>query len=354
MRYALIGCGRIAPSHLPSALACKMEVVALCDVDPVAVDTLLNGLSLQNLHIKRFTDYRMMLDSCDIDFVAIATDSGSHAGIALECLSRGISVLVEKPMALNLNDADRMIELAVKNKVMLGVCQQNRFNDTTKLVRKALDANAFGKLSHVSVQVRWSRGQSYYSQGAWRGTWAKDGGALMNQCIHGLDLMRWFGGSKIDRVSGRLANQYHSYLEVEDLGIGQVEFSNGALGFLEGTTNLFNQDLEERLMVIGERGTAALCGEYGQKLELWNFDNPAIQAIGTIEEEHPFSSVYGTSHMRVYADCMRAWEEKHTPLVDGQAGRDALELVLAVYKSHLDKAAVSLPLYDFGTENMHL
>lgn len=354
MRYVLIGCGRIAHSHLSSALACKMEVVALCDVDPVAIDTLLDSLLLQNLQVKRYTDYRRMLDTCDIDLVAIATDSGSHVAIALECLSRGISVLVEKPMALNLNDADRMIELAAKNKVMLAVCQQNRFNDATKLVRTALDVNAFGTLSHVSVQVRWSRDQSYYGQGSWRGTWAKDGGALMNQCIHGLDLMRWFGGSKIDRVSGRLANRYHPYLEVEDLGIGQVEFSNGVLGTLEGTTNVFKQDIEERLIVIGERGTAALGGEYGQKVELWQFEDPAIQAIGAIEEVQPFSSVYGTSHMRVYEDCMRAWEEKHKPSVDGQAGRDALELVLAVYKSHLDKAPVSLPLYDFGTENMHL
>lgn len=300
-----------------------------------------------------------MLDSCTLDFVAIATDSGSHARIATDCLERGISVLVEKPMALDLNDADSMIELAEKRDVMLAVSQQNRFNDASKLVRAALDSGAFGVLSHVSVQVRWSRDRSYYGQGSWRGTWAKDGGALMNQCIHGLDLMRWFGGSRIERVWGTVANRYHPYLEVEDIGIGQVEFSNGALGTLEGTTNVYQRNLEERLTIIGERGTTVLGGECAQEIEFWRFaDAPqgpeAGPPLGSGPVAEGRSSVYGTSHLRVYEDCMRAWERHEKPMVDGHAGRDALELVLAVYKSHLDKAPVHLPLYDFGTQKMHL
>ncbi len=354
MRYALIGCGRIAPNHLPSALACKMEVVALCDRDGVAIDVLLNSLSLENLAVKRFTDYRKMLDSCDLDLVAIATDSGSHAEIALACMARGISVLVEKPMALNLSDADRMIEVAEKQHVMLAVCQQNRFNDATVLVREALHRQAFGKLSHIGVQVRWARERSYYEQGTWRGTWAKDGGALMNQCIHGLDLMRWFGGSKIDRVYGRLANRQHPYLEVEDLGLGWVEFSNGVLGTFEGTTNVYQQNLEERVSIIGQQGTAVLGGECAQDIEIWQFSDPQIQASASSNKAELPLSVYGNSHVRVYEECMRSWEEKRQPAVDGHAGRDALELVLAIYKSHLDNAPVSLPLYDFGTEAMHL
>jgi predicted dehydrogenase len=331
-----------------------MEVVALCDVDSEAIDALLNNLSLQSLPVKRYHDYRKMLDCCELDMVAIATDSGSHAAIALECLSRGVHVLVEKPMALSLSDADSMLEMAKKQQVMLSVCQQNRFNDASQIIRSALDADSFGSLSHISVQVRWARDRSYYQQAPWRGTWEKDGGALMNQCIHGLDLMRWFAGGKIDRVYGRLVNRYHPYLEVEDLGIGYVEFSNGVIGSFEGTTNVFEKDLEERLMIIGETGTATLGGEYGQHVEFWNFSDPRIQGLAGVQKEEPFKSVYGTSHQLVYQDCKQSIELHQMPYVPAQAGRDALELVLAIYKSHLDKAPVSLPLYDFGTKDMQL
>ena len=354
MRYALIGCGRIASLHLSSALACSLEVVSLCDVQQTAIETLLFSLGLQNLPVKRFVDFRAMLDSCELDLVAIATDSGSHAKIAKECLKRGVAVLVEKPMALHLNDADEMIALAEKQGVPLGVCQQNRFNDATLLVREAQKREAFGRLSHVSVEVRWWRDKQYFDQSPWRGTWAKDGGALMNQCIHGLDLMRWFGGSSIERVSGVLANRYHPYLEVEDVGLGFVEFSNGALGSLEGTTNLYRENLEERIAVIGEKGTACLGGESAQLVETWQFEDLGTQDLRQKLQSQQFASVYGTSHERVYAEFLQACMQNRRPTVDGQCGRDALELVLALYKSHLDKKPISLPLHDFGTEGMHL
>lgn len=354
IRYALIGCGRIAPNHLPSALGCGMEIVALCDTNAQAIDALLEGLKLSNLSVRRYSDYRQMLACESLDMVAVATDSGSHAGIAKECLSCGIAVLVEKPMALSLADADEMLALSQKNSVLLGVCQQNRFNDASLLVRKALDSGGFGRLSHVSVQVRWWRDADYYAQDAWRGTWEKDGGALMNQCIHGLDLMRWFGGSHIETVSATLANRYHPYLEVEDVGIGFVRFSDGAIGSFEGTTNLYKENLEERITLIGENGTVVLGGECAQKIEVWDFSDSAIQALGDEADLSEQSSVYGSSHSRVYADFKRAWETGCQPTVDGLCGRNALELVLAAYKSHQDNAPVSLPLYGFGTQAMHL
>ena len=354
IRYALIGCGRIAPNHLPSALGCGMEVVALCDINPQAIDVLLDGLNLSDLHMKRYSDYQKMLDCETLDMVAIATDSGSHAGIAKECLSRGIAVLVEKPMALSLADADEMLALSKKHSVLLGVCQQNRFNDATLLVRKALDSGGFGRLSHISVQVRWWRDANYYAQDSWRGTWEKDGGALMNQCIHGLDLMRWFGGSEITSVSATLANRHHPYLEVEDVGIGFVRFAGGAIGSFEGTTNLYKENLEERITIVGENGTVVLGGECAQEIEVWEFSDSAIQALGDGVGLSEQSSVYGSSHSRVYADFKRAWETGCQLMVDGLCGRNALELVLAAYKSHQDEAPVSLPLYGFGTQAMHL
>jgi predicted dehydrogenase len=353
-RYALIGCGRIAPNHLPSALGCGMEVVALCDTNPQAIDVLLEGLNLTELPVKRYVDYRKMLASESLDMVAVATDSGSHAGIVKECLSCGIAVLVEKPMALSLADADEMIALSQKHKVPLGVCQQNRFNDASLLVRKALDRGGFGRLSHVSVQVRWCRDGDYYAQDPWRGTWEKDGGALMNQCIHGLDLMRWFGGTDISSVSATLANRYHRYLEVEDVGIGFVQFANGAIGSFEGTTNLYKENLEERITLIGEKGTVVLGGECAQQIEVWQFSDGEIQVLGDKVDLSVQRSVYGSSHSRVYTDFNHALQTGTQPTVDGLCGRNALELVLAAYKSHLDKAQVLLPLRDFGTLTMHL
>ncbi len=354
IRYALIGCGRIAPNHLPSALGCGMEVVALCDTNAQAIDALLEGLGLSDLPVKRYSDYRQMLACESLDMVAVATDSGSHARIAKDCLARNLAVLVEKPMALSLSDADQMIALSRKHKVPLGVCQQNRFNDASLMVRKALDGGGFGNLSHVSVQVRWWRDADYYAQDAWRGTWEKDGGALMNQCIHGLDLMRWFGGSTITTVSATLANRYHPYLEVEDVGIGYVRFAGGAIGSFEGTTNLYKENLEERITLIGENGTVVLGGECAQKIEVWDFSDSAIQALGDEADLSEQSSVYGSSHSRVYADFAHAVLCGGQPTVDGRCGRDALELVLAAYKSHLDGTQVALPLYGFDTRAMHL
>ena len=231
--------------------------------------------------MSRFTDYKEMVERCALDVVAVATDSGSHSEIALYCLSRGISVLVEKPMALSIEDADAMIATAAEQGVFLGVCQQNRLNDSTLLVKEALDRGAFGTLSHVSVQVRWWRDKSYYEQAPWRGTWEQDGGALMNQCIHGFDLMRLFGGEEITEVSGHIANRTHPYLEVEDVGVGYVRFAGGAIGTFEGTTSLYEKNLEERITLIGETGTVVLAGESAQDIEVWHFKDPEVMALLT-------------------------------------------------------------------------
>ncbi len=354
MRYALIGCGRIAPQHLPFALESGFDVVALCDLDDGAIDTLLTTTGLTGLQVQRFCDYRQMVEQCAPDVVAVTTDSGSHSEIALHCLGRGISVLVEKPMALSIEDADKMIAVAEEQGVLLGVCQQNRLNDATLLVKEALDRGSFGTLSHVSVEVRWWRDASYYEQAPWRGTWEKDGGALMNQCIHGLDLMRLFAGAEIREVSGLIANRLHPYLEVEDLGVGFVRFADGVVGTFEGTTNLYEKNLEERITLIGEQGTVVLGGEAAQEIEVWHFKDPEAMALLEHFNPAPTDSVYGNSHRRVYHRFKEALESERPLELDGHCGRGALELVLAIYKSHLEGGPVALPLDSFSTRQMHL
>ena len=166
--------------------------------------------------------------------------------------------------------------------------------------------------------------------------------------------MRWFGGSTISQVSAILSNRYHSYLEVEDTGIGFVQFSNGAIGSFEGTVNLYESNLEERITIVGEHGTVVLDGECAQHIAVWKFSDPEIQALMHNAGSTAIQSVYGSSHNRVYSDFKGAWETGSQPTVDGQCGRDALELVLAAYKSHIHKVPVALPLYGFGTSSMHL
>ena len=203
MKYALIGCGRISANHIKAAKDNNLEITAVCDVLPGNMGQVLEKSSLgMDKEIKRYTSYKEMVVMEHPDLVSIATESGMHAGIACYCIEHGINVVIEKPIAMSLEDADRIIELSEKYNVKVCACHQNRFNIAVQKTREALEQGRFGKISHGSVHVRWNRDRSYYIQAPWRGTWGNDGGALMNQCIHGIDLLRWMQGDEIEEVYG--------------------------------------------------------------------------------------------------------------------------------------------------------
>lgn len=352
MRYALIGCGRIAVNHLEAAVKNGYEVVALCDIKPEAPSALLTRCGIDGKSIRQYTDYQEMLRKENPEVVAVATESGNHAQIAETVLEQGIPLLLEKPMALSLKDADRIITIGEEKHVPFAVCQQNRYNLTSQLVRKAIDKGYFGKISHIALTVRWSRNADYYRQGDWRGTWEEDGGALMNQCIHGCDLLRWFGGNDIDTVSGTLCNRFHPYLPVEDIGLATVRFKNGIIGTIEGTTNAWKDDFEETITIFGEKGMVRLNGKVAEQIGTWEFEEKeAMELRDTIHDQN-FTSVYGNGHASVYADMKEALADKRPPYVDCHDGRRSLELVLAIYKSHKEGRPVSLPLSDFSTMEM--
>ena len=238
MNYMLIGCGRISSNHIKAALNNGFDIVAVCDLVPEKMESLLRKHNLENnKNIKKYTDYKKMLSENQAELVSIATESGSHAEIALYCINMGIHVIIEKPMAMSLYDADQIIKLSEEKNVKVCVSHQNRFNIAVQKMRKALESGRFGKLSHGSVHVRWNRNEDYYIQARWRGTWAQDGGTLMNQCIHGIDLLRWTFGDDIEEVYGQTRQQFHHYLEAEDVGVAVVKFKNGAVATIEGTTN---------------------------------------------------------------------------------------------------------------------
>lgn len=350
LTYALIGCGRISPNHIAAVQnnAEKLRLTAVCDRDEATARALLERFGLQDVHL--YTNHRDLLEQEHPDLVAVATPSGTHAAIALDCVRAGCHVLIEKPIALSLADADALIAAANGKDVRLCACHQNRFNKSIRRIREALEDGRFGRLFHGAAHIRWNRGASYYEQAPWRGTWAQDGGALMNQCIHNIDLLRWMMGDEVIEVSAYTDRLAHPYIEAEDLGLALIRFANGSYGLLEGTTNVFPNNLEETLYLFGETGTVKAGGKSVNRIEEWRFadgtDDPeAVKAEFT--EDPP--NVYGFGHTPLYADVIDAIEQHRAPLVDGEAGRRALELVLAVYQSAATGAPVRLPLHNLST-----
>lgn len=349
MRYALIGCGRISPNHIVAARKNDLEIVALCDIVEEIIEEKIAKFDLPK-SVHRYVDYKEMLDKEKPELVAIATESGKHAAIALDCIEAGCNIIIEKPMALSLRDADIIIEKAEEKKVKVCACHQNRFNKSIQKIREAMDKKRFGKLFYGTAHIRWNRGYEYYSRAKWRGTWEQDGGALMNQCIHNIDLLRWMMGDDIVEVVGMTDNLNHPYIEAEDLGIALVKFANGSYGIIEGTTDIFPKNLEETLYIFGEKGTVKAGGHSVNIIEEWNFADllDDSEEVKRKFNENP-PNVYGFGHTPLYQDVIEAIRNDREPYIDAHAGRRALELVLAIYKSASEGRSIKFPLQDCTT-----
>ncbi len=353
MKYALIGCGRISTNHIKAALNNKLQIVGVCDILSEKMEDILKKHELEkDATIHRFTYYKELIEKEQPDLVSIATESGSHAEIALYCIDLGVNVIIEKPMAMSMEDANKIIELSEKKNVKVAACHQNRFNVAVQELRKALETGRFGKISHGSIHVRWNRNKGYYDQAPWRGTWMQDGGALMNQCIHGIDLLRWMMGNEVEEVYGATRQQFHDYLEAEDVGMAVVKFKNGAIGTIEGTTNVYPKNLEETLYLFGENGTVKIGGTSTNNIDVWNFSDETEEDNKNKGLEEVTSNVYGNGHTSLFADVIDAIQSDRKPYVDAVAGRNALEMILAIYKSQKTGQPVKLPLVEFASEDM--
>ena len=342
MKYALIGCGRISVNHIQAALNNNLEIVGICDLLKERMQEKKEMFpDIKDVH--EYTDYIEMIEKEKPELVAIATESGKHAKIALDCIRHGINVIIEKPIALSMHDAKEIIEEAKKYNVKVCANHQNRFNKAIQKMRHAIEEDKFGKLFHATAHICWNRGKQYYDQAPWRGTWEQDGGALMNQCIHDIDLLRWMMGNEVDEVYAYTDRLNHDYIDAEDLGVALVKFKNGSYGMIEGTTNVYPKNLEETLYIFGENGTAKAGGSSVNKLEVWRFDGEDEQAaLDEFSEEH--KNVYGLGHTPLYADMIDAIKNNRAPYVDGEAGMRALEMVLAIYLSAKENRPVKLPL----------
>lgn len=349
MNYALIGCGRIAVNHVKAVVNNGLDMIAVCDIVPEHIDILFEKTGYDK-PVERYENYKKMLDDHpELELVSIATDSGVHAEIALYCIDKGINVIIEKPIAMSLADADEIIRRSEEKGVKVSACHQNRFNIAVQEMRHAVENGRFGKISHGSIHVRWNRNRAYYEQAPWRGKWASDGGALMNQCIHGIDLLRWMMDDEVEEVYGVTRQQYHDYLECEDIGMAVVKFKNGAIGTIEGTVNVYPKNLEETLYLFGESGTVKLGGTSCNNIDVWNFADTAEEDQGKAGLQEATSNVYGNGHTSLFADVIEAIRSDRKPYVDAVAGRNALEMVLAIYKSQLTGQPVRLPLKDFAS-----
>lgn len=354
MNYALIGCGRIAVNHVKAVVNNNLELVAACDLELSNIDLLFDKTEfLDRDRVIRYDDYKKMIEEHpEIELVAIATSSGVHAEIALYCIDHGINVIIEKPMAMSMKDADEIVKRSEEKHVVVSACHQNRFNLAVQKTRRAIEEGRFGQMSHGSIHVRWNRNQAYYDQAKWRGTWAEDGGCLMNQCIHGVDLLRWMMGNEVDEVYGVTKQQFHHYLEAEDVGMAVVKFKNGAIGTIEGTVNVYPKNLEETLYLFGEKGTVKIGGTSTNNIDVWDFANECAEDQENKGLKEQTSNVYGNGHTSLYADVIDAVKTGRHAYVDAVAGRNALEMILAIYKSVKTGMPVKLPLDEFASIDM--
>ena len=330
LKFALVGCGRISKRH--SELLGENQIkgvglVAVCDKVLSKAEAISSKYG-----VPAYSCYHEMMQSEKVDVIVILTESGVHAANTIDLAKYGAHIVVEKPMALTLADADAMIEACDRNGVKLFVVKQNRFNVPVVQLRNALERGRFGKLIMGTVRVRWCRTQAYYDQDPWRGTWAYDGGVLTNQASHHVDLLEWMMGD-VESVFAK-SKQALADIEAEDTAVVMLKFKNGALGVIEATTAIRPKDLEGSISVLGETGSVEIGGFAVNEMKTWNFSEMTDEDESVIEKYsvNP-PNVYGFGHQAYYEHVVDCIQNKTPQLVDGLKGRKSLELINAIYES---------------------
>jgi UDP-N-acetyl-2-amino-2-deoxyglucuronate dehydrogenase len=339
IRIAIVGCGRISKNHFGSIDRHRdeLELVAVCDIDPVALAD-----HSKKCHVPAYRDLEEMLQREKIDLVVLCTPSGIHCSQTVAVASHKVHVMTEKPMATRWNDGVRMVRACDEAGVRLFVVKQNRRNTTLQLLKRAVAERRFGKIHMVHLNVFWTRPQSYYDQGnGWRGTWEFDGGAFMNQASHYVDLLDWLIGP-VEKVQAMMSTTRE--IEVEDTGVLNVKWRNGALGSMSVTMLTYPENLEGSITILGERGTVRIGGLAVNNIQLWRFDEPKDYDDQVQSANYQTTSVYGFGHPLYYKNVIDVLRGDAEPETDGREGLKSLELIIAAYLSARDGKTVSLPL----------
>lgn len=356
IRIALVGCGRISANHIKAITVHhdRAELVAICDTQPERLEQAQHLISEQALehpgattnpaHFSSFTDLMAAAQNrtTPVDLVVLATPSGLHPGQVIAAAEAGLHVCTEKPMATRWADGVAMVKACDQAGVHLFVVKQNRFNSTLQLVKRQVEAGRFGRLAMVAVNVFWQRPQSYYDQDSWRGTWEFDGGALMNQASHYVDLLDWLVGP-VESVSASTATLGRD-IEVEDTAALQLRWRNGALGTMAVTMLTYPKNLEGSITLLGETGTVKIGGPAVNQIEQWAFADEAPDDVLVEQASYETTSVYGFGHPPFYANMLDDLQGKAEALCDGREGLRSLELLIGAYRSARDGRSTHLPL----------
>lgn len=343
LSYALLGCGRIAKKHA-EALTKQVpnaRMVAVCDIDEKKATQF-----SKDYNVPGFTSLADMMTAMKehIDVINILTPTGYHAKNIIEVADYGCHVVVEKPMALTVEDAQYAIEYCKQKNVSLSVVKQNRYNLPIQALYNTLKAGRFGNISMVGARVCWSRNQSYYDQAAWRGTWLLDGGVFSNQASHHIDLLCWLFG-KVDSLFSYTATHLVN-IESEDTGVGVFKFNKGTLGTIEATTATRPKDLEASILVIGELGTVEIGGFAVNEIKRWEFKHPieSDQEMLTAHNENP-PNIYGFGHAAYLTELTQAILNNQPPPVDGASGLESLKIISALYESAASGKEIKLDTF---------
>ncbi len=339
VRIALAGCGRISKNHFDAIgrHAEHAELTDVCDIDPAALDEAVKATGARG-----HGSLTAMLAATDADMVALTTPSGLHPQQAVEVAASGRHVLTEKPMATRWADGLRMVRACDDAGVRLYVVKQNRRNATLQLLKRAMEAKRFGRIYMITVNVFWTRPQSYYDSAKWRGTWEFDGGAFMNQASHYVDLLEWLGGpvESVMAYAGTLARD----IQVEDTGVAALKWRSGAMGTINVTMLTYPKNFEGSITILGDRGSVRVGGVALNEIQHWEFDKEHEMDAQVKEASYGITSVYGFGHALYYENVIQSLRGECDPATDGREGLKSLELLIAMYRSARDGRRVNLPL----------
>lgn len=338
LKIAVVGCGRISLNHFTSIqqLEADFELVAICDTDTGVLKKFSDEYKVSG-----YSRLESLLESENIDLISLCTPSGVHPEQAVLAARHGVHVITEKPMATRWLDGLRMVKACDEANVRLFVVKQNRRNSTLRLLRRAVLEKRFGKIHMVHLNVFWTRPQAYYDQAKWRGTWEFDGGAFMNQASHYVDLLEWLIGP-IDKVQAMMSTTRD--IEVEDTGVLNVRWRNGALGSMAVTMLTYPKNMEGSITILGEKGTVRIGGVAVNEIQTWDFDETCVYDDNIHDASYETASVYGLGHPLYYQNIVEVMRGKVEPETDGREGLKSLELLIAAYLSARDGSTVSLPL----------
>ena len=339
IRFALVGCGRISANHIEALRQHgeRAQLVAVCDNQPAAL-----AAAVAKTSAIGYDSLDALLQNSDADIVTLATPSGLHPRQAMQVAAAGRHVLSEKPMATRWDDGMAMVRACRDAGVKLFVVKQNRLNPTMQLLKAAVEGGRFGRIHMVTVNVFWTRPQSYYDDAPWRGRWDMDGGAFLNQASHYVEMVDWLVGP-VDSVHAYTATLARA-IEAEDTGVMSLRLRSGGLASINVTMLTHGKNFEGSITLLGERGTVRIGGVAVNRIEHWEFDEERPEDAAVKDASYATPSVYGFGHPLYYDNVIATLRGEKSAQVDGYEGLRSLEVIIAAYRSARDGTRVGLPL----------